>query len=59
VSKAALGLGRSRQENAQSLRARMLDSRKPERRLPYTRVTLEHECSRPSLRFANEGVKGR
>jgi hypothetical protein len=58
VSEAALGLGRSRRENAQSLRARMLDTRKPERRLPDTRVTLDDESSGPSPRFADEGVKG-
>jgi hypothetical protein len=56
VSEAALGLGRSRRENAQSPRAHMLDA-EPERRLPDARVALEHECSGPSLRFVDEDME--
>ena len=58
MSEATLGLGGSRRENAQSPRARMLDTGKPERRLPDARFALEHERSRSFPHFADEGVEG-
>ena len=58
MSEATLGLGGSRRENAQSPRARMLDTGKPERRLPDARFALEHECSGSCPHFVDEGVDG-
>ena len=58
VSEAVLGLGRSRREDAQSSRPRMLDAGKPDRRLPNAGLALEHERAGPSLRLADEGVYG-
>ena len=58
VGEAALGLGRSRREDAQSTRARMLDAGQPERRLPDPRIALQHECGRPFPHVVDEGVKG-
>ena len=58
MSETALGLGRSRHEDAQSLRACMLDARQPERRLPDARFAFEHECTGRSPRLVDEGVQG-
>ena len=56
VGKVALSLGRSRRENPQACRARVLDARKPERRLPDARLALQHECGRPRVRSVDESV---
>jgi len=58
VSQAALGLGRPRRENAHPPSARVLDPRKPERRLANPRLALEHERNRAFafLRPIDEGA---
>ena len=56
MSEAALGLRRSRQEDAEPTRARELDAREPERRLADPSLALQHERGSPTLRPADEGL---
>ena len=53
VSETALGLGWTRREDAHTPLARMLDARRPERRLTDPCLTLEHERG-PGLRLVDE-----
>ena len=57
MGEAALGLGRSRREDAQSLRVRVLEARQPEGRLADTGIALEHERGGPSVRLGHEGME--
>jgi hypothetical protein len=56
VREAALSLGRSRDENPRSALARTLDACKPERRLPDSRLPLEHERSGAHACSVNKGA---
>jgi hypothetical protein len=58
VSEAALGLGRSRGEDAESLPARMLNAGEPERRLPDTCFALKYKRSGSCMRLLDERVEG-
>ncbi len=49
MGKLALGLRRAGRENTQVARARIVDRRTPERRLPDPRLSLEDERGRPSV----------
>ncbi len=59
VGETALGLRRSGREDAHSPFTRVLDPRKPERRLPDARLAFEYERSRPFLNVTDEGAEGR
>jgi hypothetical protein len=58
VGKASLHLRRLRQENPESPRARGVDARTPERRLPDPRLALEQECRRSRGGPVEDGVQG-
>ena len=58
VRERALGLGRARREDAETLLVRFLDPRTPKRGLPDPRLALEHERPRSSRLFVQEGTEG-
>ena len=58
VREPALGLGRSRHEDAQPRRTRVVDTGPPERRLPDPRLALEHERGRHGVGPVDERVDG-
>ena len=55
VSKSMLRLGRTRRQDRQSLRARVLHTRIPERRLPDP---LDYERGRSAPRVVDKGLEG-
>ena len=58
VRERALGLGRARREDAETLLVRFFDPRTPKRGLPDPRLALEHERPRSSRLFVQEGTEG-